>query len=92
MPEEKVKQPCTVPRQCKSCQAQIFWGKWRQSGKSMPIDCVPNLEIGNVVVMHRRYEDRLIFDKYDEAEHHGRLRYTSHFATCPQSAAHRKAR
>ena len=56
----------------------------------MPIDCSPNLEIGNVVVTHRKSEDRLIFDKYIEGMHHGRLRYTSHFATCPNAKEHRR--
>lgn len=87
---EKKHEPCTSPRKCKSqeCGAEIFWTMTR-NGKSMPVDVLPTNE-GTFVLRHRKSEDKLYADKYDPAEHHGRLRYVCHWATCIAAESFRK--
>lgn len=64
---------------CKSCGAPIVWGE-TQSGKKMPLDT--------------KMEQRYVF-KQDIGYPSGDAivlvnTYTSHFATCPNAAKHRK--
>ncbi len=79
----------TEPRECRSCHAAIYWVTWEVSGKSMPVDAQPSPD-GTVVVAHRPSTNQLIAEKYYAPKHQGRKRYTSHFATCPNSKSHRR--
>jgi hypothetical protein len=88
---ERQHQPCTVPRTCSSCGASIFWVE-TTNGKRMPVDCSPTTD-GKYVLRHRKSEDKLYADVYQGEEvHHGRLRYTCHFGTCPNADQHRSSR
>lgn len=81
---------------CKSCGAEIIWAATSQ-GKAMPVDAEPNPD-GNVLVTKRSGmvplatvmgRDKagdmaeLLADDLSSA-------HTSHFATCPHAAAHRR--
>ncbi len=72
---------------CKSCNAVVFWCK-TESGKLMPVDAEPTGD-GNLVIFDNGNvravtgEGRITFA--------GEL-HKSHFATCPNSAQHRKAK
>lgn len=75
---------------CRSCGAPIYWvttaGK-----KAMPIDVVPDAAGGFVVAMQQP-TGQLRAEAFQASAHgSARNRYTSHFATCPNAAAHRKA-
>jgi len=73
---------------CKSCDAPIMWVT-TESGKKMPLDRVP-VPDGNVVL--RGVDEPVavyVTDKRPAIE--GERRYTSHFATCPNAASHRKS-
>lgn len=70
---------------CKSCEAPITWAR-TESGKAMPLDEKP--VAGGTFVYVGGVARRATPD--DDQLH--RERYTSHFATCPDAAAHRKAR
>lgn len=70
---------------CRSCGAEIRWVEMEGSGKRMPIDPAPsprgNVEVfDNVNARVVAGPDLLVGVNY----------YTSHFATCPQAAKHRK--
>lgn len=84
----RAKRPVTEPTECRSCEAPILWVKWPRSGKSMPVDAAP-APAGTVVLTLHRGEE-LLAEKYEANRHHGRNRYTSHFATCPNASQHRK--
>ncbi len=75
---------------CKSCQAPISWATC--GGSLIPLDAQPR-EVGNFAV-HRNERGDLIArplkageqpDAYEKAG-------ISHFATCPNSASHRRRR
>ena len=68
---------------CNSCKKPIKWVK-TAAGKSMPIDAAPSLT-GTLVLEGDRVRTQ-------RAEDRTGLRYVSHFATCPDSQTHRKAR
>ena len=74
-----------MSQRCSSCSAPIVWAT-TSSGKKMPLDAAPNPR-GNLVM--------------DDAGNVGPVpgeegapdlgkRYTSHFATCPHHAMHRR--
>lgn len=74
---------------CKSCGARIFYAATK-AGKRIPINAVPDPK-GNLVV--RRAADgtvRAVPAK--EAQPEELHRHTSHFATCPDAADHRRSR
>ena len=88
--------PVTDPSKCRSCGAEILWVKWPTSGKRMPVDAEPDWRPlpkgGDIVLMLRGGAfGELLAEKFN-AERHGqdRNRYTSHFATCPNAAEHRR--
>lgn len=70
---------------CKSCGAEMRWCKTPR-GSSMPIDAEP-VEFGGNVVIRR---GTAIVLKKGEASYPKEPRYRSHFATCPNSAKHRR--
>lgn len=76
---------------CKSCDGPIVWATL-PSGKLMPLDAqpVPN---GNIAARRDERGDlvaRVLKDGEQPAN--GERRGTSHFATCPNAAAHRRPR
>lgn len=84
-------QDCTLPSECRSCKDPIVWVEWPKTGKRMPIDALP-VPDGDVVVTHRKSENKLIAEKFHPARHEkGRKRYVSHFTTCPNAKQHRDA-
>jgi hypothetical protein len=69
---------------CSSCNAPILWVT-TENYKRMPLDPEP-FENGNIIL-----EDGVaIFAKKDGLFDAGKPRFQSHFASCPQSAEHRK--
>lgn len=87
---------CTEPSKCRSCGQEILWGLWPTSGKKMPVDATPDMRPpdrggGKVVLSLDRRANVLKLAKFDPQQHdEKRNRYTSHFATCPNAAEHRK--
>jgi hypothetical protein len=71
---------------CKSCDAEIVWAI-TTSGKKMPVDVTPS-SIGNVVLALDGMNLYATVTSQDDP----RPRHTSHFATCPHAATHRKER
>jgi len=76
---------------CKSCDAPIRWVILGETGKRMPLDPQANLD-GNVWVVE--WEDGTPVVAVASAERpipSGEpMRYTSHFATCPNANEHRR--
>lgn len=69
---------------CASCSASIFWAR-TGSGKAIPIDAAPT-PTGNVELDGDTAKSWGTSHEWPE----GAVRYTSHFATCPHAAEHRK--
>lgn len=87
----------TSPRvsRCRSCGERIYWAR-TASGKPMPVDVVragnqTPRTVGNVD-LRRRTDDpsELTATVVAEASRSPQL-WTSHFATCPHAAQHRRA-
>ena len=80
---------------CASCSARIIWCKSARSGKHMPVDVVPGAD-GTIVLDSTPMQPiatvlsgaELATARAARPDQH-RLR-TSHFATCPNAASHRK--
>lgn len=70
--------------QCKSCHAPILFTD-TATGSTMPLDPTPTVE-GNIEI------DGMGRAVVRKKQADGLRRYTSHFATCPDAARHRKAR
>jgi hypothetical protein len=68
---------------CNSCGARIRWAVM-PSGKRMPLDVTASAS-GNLVVVEPQ---RMLVGFAQPGD--SRPRYTSHFATCPNAAAHRR--
>lgn len=80
-----------MPANCKSCNGPIEWATM-PTGKLMPIDATP-VHDGNVAARRDERGDlvaRVLKDDDELLE--GERRGTSHFATCPNAAAHRRPR
>jgi hypothetical protein len=80
---------------CSSCGAEIRWVKTGR-GKNMPLDCRPS-DHGNVVIQKDGAGNEVahvVADRRDADAHRalGHPTYTSHFASCPQAAKHRRTR
>lgn len=72
---------------CSSCGASIVWAK-TEAGRAMPLDAEPTDDgtietIGNTCRVLSPIEAAITRGET------GRL-YTSHFATCPHAATHRR--
>lgn len=69
---------------CRSCNADIEWATWSDSGKAVPLDigAVPNGNLALVAGKVHRYGP--------DDERLARARRVSHFATCPQAQSWRK--
>lgn len=74
---------------CKSCGAAIIWATTR-AGRRMPLDKEPDAGRGNVRLRSDGTADVLGGDALTEASDCEEELYTSHFATCPGAAGHRK--
>lgn len=72
---------------CRSCSAAIAWAT-TPTGKSMPVDVEP-VDGGNVVITDGPQGLYAVVVGSHEIKQPA---YVSHFATCPNAAAHRKAR
>lgn len=80
---------------CRSCGARIYWAR-TASGIAMPVDelragkqATPT--VGNVDLRRRRDDPaELTATVVAEASRSPQL-WTSHFATCPHAAQHRRA-
>ena len=73
---------------CSSCRQQIIWVRL-PSGKMMPVDPVPS-KFGNLDMIDDPKEvdpPNVAFVKPSMRE-----MYRSHFSTCPEAKAHRKAK
>ena len=77
-----------MPSKCRSCGAAISWAK-TSSGKRIPIDPEPSPK-GNLV-LRGDAEKLAIFATAVNADAR-ELRYTSHFANCPNAASHRRSK
>lgn len=73
---------------CSSCQAAIRW-VITHTGSTMPVDYEPSAT-GNLVLA-KDTSGKLKSAPYVQAEHAGRRRWVSHFATCAHAKAHRRA-
>ena len=69
---------------CRSCGAEIFWA-FTEAGKKMPIDAKP--VPGGVFFVTRRADGEYVCHAKDAP---GFVRYSSHFATCPDAQKHRR--
>ena len=83
--------PVTEPTTCRSCGADVYWVEWPRSGKRMPVDSTPDNRPppnGGTLVLRLQGGEhgKLVVEKYSDVVHDkNRNRYTSHFATCPNS-------
>ena len=79
---------------CASCGSAITWGL-TATGRRMPVDADPSAR-GNIAIDHvegREPTFRMITGAAGGATlNYAPRLYTSHFATCPHAAQHRKAR
>lgn len=88
--------------ECRSCHAPVRWAVHETTGRRMPLDCEP-VPDGKVVVVEwhdtnpdtgARYTYPLPIvgvGKKAITRAASEYRYTSHFATCPNAARHRKS-
>ena len=77
-------------RKCRSCDAEIYW-VFTEHGNRMPIDADPR-DDGNVALIQSPSGRRArvlppegMFEDEDLTELRQGVRYTSHFATCPNA-------
>lgn len=78
-----------TPPTCRSCGAPIVWGT-TYAGKRMPIDATPTA-MGNVRLFGDGRAMALGLTDIEAYRQAGIALYTSHFATCPHAARHRRA-
>jgi hypothetical protein len=77
------------PGECRTCKAPIYWAA-TALGKSAPFDAKPNPEGGWWLA--RKPGGQTVATVAPPHEQPARNRYTSHFATCPNAAQHRRPR
>ena len=73
---------------CRTCRAPMFWAKVASTGKNIPIDAAAR-EDGNIVLIDHR--TCTVLGPDEAAEIPGR-KYQSHFVSCPDAKAWRRAR
>ncbi len=76
---------------CKSCGARILWAL-TATGKRMPIDSEPSEKGTLFLVGLAAIDHRSTLEDARQAREKAAPRYTSHFATCPAAAVHRRKR
>lgn len=87
---------------CRSCGAEVEWVLTVGNGRAMPLDVVPTAD-GNIVKISRTDGSRMTrpdrfgneapvvrYVKKGEQLDKLAIRRTSHFATCPKAAEHRR--
>lgn len=72
---------------CASCNAEVIWAR-TAAGKMMPVDASLNPNGTMVLTLHNG--ERVV--RAQNADDPAGPRHTSHFATCPNSASHRRSR
>jgi hypothetical protein len=72
---------------CRSCDAPIKWAKTR-AGKTIPVDAEPSAD-GNLVLVPDFLGGLFALAADSDPD---KPRHKSHFATCPNADAHRKAK
>lgn len=72
---------------CSSCGAPIVWAI-TEAGKRVPLDAKPI----RIAIVARDNDGAEILDNGARVIARGENGYVSHFATCPNAAAHRKPR
>ena len=75
---------------CRSCGAEIAWYV-TVNHKRIPLDAEPSPD-GNLIVEDSMEPHMAMFTSAGPGEDLGTPRYTSHFATCPNAAQHRRPR
>jgi hypothetical protein len=85
----------TVKQQrCRSCNALIIWAE-TPAGRRMPLDDTPSAN-GNILLGLRHEREPLALyqteQQLEPLRARGELLYTSHFASCPFAATHRRRR
>ena len=92
-----------MPDVCLSCKAPVIWTVTERR-KRMPVDAEP-VEGGTILLSHRRVgsppvalvqgplEIEQLRAQHERSPQEGPLRlHTSHFATCPNAARHRRGK
>lgn len=76
---------------CRSCGAAVIWVRLLPLGRENPLDEKPTAS-GNIRMAGTRNAVARVLKKAElaAARRLGEHLYTSHFATCPNAAAHRK--
>lgn len=74
---------------CGSCYAPIWWATSRVGGKRIPMDDKPTPN-GNLYVWGCTDQGRPVVDYIGKGDRVATVRYTSHFATCPNADRHRR--
>lgn len=77
-------------KRCRTCAARILWCV-TESGRPMPVDFEPSDE-GNIAITPQDDGTWLavVAGPLEQVEGASRIRRTSHFATCPNAAQHRR--
>ena len=80
---------------CDSCGAPIEWARFATSGKPVPLD-VGLVDNGNLELVERRDAGEAIVRllgrvELEAARERGTPLRRTHFATCPNAAAHRRS-
>lgn len=73
---------------CRSCNAEIVWAINESTGKPSPFDAAPDPKGRWAVHEDPEGGDHLV--AYHDPD--ARVRYVSHFATCPNAQQHRRPR
>lgn len=81
-----------APARCSSCGAAILWTT-TLDGRRMPVDLRPSSQ-GTVAIEQEEANDGPFWESQviRAGEREGRVLRTSHFATCPDAARHRRKR
>lgn len=74
-------------RRCKSCRAPILWTT-TEGGARMPVDFSPSVD-GTVAIVVEIIDGRRAWRSRIAELGESVVRRKSHFATCPNAAAHR---
>lgn len=75
---------------CGSCGAEVIWA-FTTSGKRMPVDAEPSPD-GNVTLIPPLIPGETPTAVVSSDRDPAQVRHMSHFATCPNAAAHRRSR
>lgn len=77
---------------CRSCGAPIEWARLRKTGRLIPLNPASDPS-GNLARIGRREAGAMVVEYVKPGQvHRDPLRFTSHFATCPDADEHRKSR